>query len=254
MAPIANLPALTETWNEATIAGTMEANLLDNYQQEHKRASRERFSVDHYVLANEVGQVNIGAHKVIHLLTQGADPLALTDAGELYCKDVGGVAELFWQDEAENIVQLTSGGAINAVGVTGDYTIAGLITFSQFPVTPSAAPTADYQVANKKYVDDQISALSIAYGVGFGSWLARAAATVYQAATDGFVVAYAQNVGAGSYVTILSDGANPPTTIRVNAAGGGAVNSSAMCPVRKDDYWRANLTGGNQVVYWIPVS
>ena len=31
-------------------------------------------------------------------------------------------------------------------------------TFVNFPLTPSAAPTADYQVANKKYVDDGLAA------------------------------------------------------------------------------------------------
>lgn len=33
-------------------------------------------------------------------------------------------------------------------------TIAGIKTFSSFLITPSSAPTTDYQVANKKYVDD----------------------------------------------------------------------------------------------------
>lgn len=40
------------------------------------------------------------------------------------------------------------------VPLTGDKTIAGVKTFSSFPVTPSAAPTTDYQVANVKYVKD----------------------------------------------------------------------------------------------------
>ena len=34
-------------------------------------------------------------------------------------------------------------------------TIAGIKTFSSFPVTPSSEPTTDYQVVNKKYVDDK---------------------------------------------------------------------------------------------------
>ncbi len=34
---------------------------------------------------------------------------------------------------------------------------AGVSTFSSFPITPSTAPTTDYQVANKKYVDDASS-------------------------------------------------------------------------------------------------
>ena len=40
------------------------------------------------------------------------------------------------------------------VMLTGSQTIAGVKTFSSFPVTPSSAPTTDYQVTNKKYVDD----------------------------------------------------------------------------------------------------
>ncbi|RTK92493.1 MAG: hypothetical protein EKK61_04235 [Rickettsiales bacterium] len=40
------------------------------------------------------------------------------------------------------------------VHLTGAESIAGVKTFSDFPVTPSSAPTTDYQTANKKYVDD----------------------------------------------------------------------------------------------------
>jgi hypothetical protein len=40
------------------------------------------------------------------------------------------------------------------VKLTGDQSIAGIKTFSSFPVTPSSYPTTDYQTANKKYVDD----------------------------------------------------------------------------------------------------
>lgn len=44
------------------------------------------------------------------------------------------------------------------VALTGDQTVAGVKTFSSFPVTPSSAPTTDYQVANKKFVADQVAA------------------------------------------------------------------------------------------------
>jgi hypothetical protein len=40
------------------------------------------------------------------------------------------------------------------IALSGNQTVAGIKTFSSFPVTPSSAPTTDYQVANKKYVDD----------------------------------------------------------------------------------------------------
>jgi hypothetical protein len=35
-------------------------------------------------------------------------------------------------------------------------TFYGIKTFDSFPITPSSAPTTDYQAANKKYVDDNI--------------------------------------------------------------------------------------------------
>ena len=37
---------------------------------------------------------------------------------------------------------------------TVDLNVSGNTTFSVFPITPSTAPDADYEVANKKYVDD----------------------------------------------------------------------------------------------------
>jgi len=48
----------------------------------------------------------------------------------------------------------TTASQVGAVAASGDETVAGVKTFSSFPVTPSSAPTTDYQVANKKYVDD----------------------------------------------------------------------------------------------------
>jgi hypothetical protein len=50
---------------------------------------------------------------------------------------------------------LADGGVINFNNGNAIIThSAGALTFSVFPVTPSSAPTTDYQVANKKYVDD----------------------------------------------------------------------------------------------------
>ena len=47
----------------------------------------------------------------------------------------------------------------NLALLTGNQTIAGVKTFSSFPVTPSSDPTTNYQVANKKYVDDSVVSL-----------------------------------------------------------------------------------------------
>ena len=42
----------------------------------------------------------------------------------------------------------------SVVSIIDAESINGVKTFGSFPVTPSSAPTTDYQVANKKYVDD----------------------------------------------------------------------------------------------------
>lgn len=47
------------------------------------------------------------------------------------------------------------------VKLSGNQTVGGVKTFSSFPITPSSAPTTDYQTANKKYVDDQIAASAL---------------------------------------------------------------------------------------------
>lgn len=47
-----------------------------------------------------------------------------------------------------------AGAAASFVMTAGAQAVNGVKTFGSFPVTPSAAPTTDYQVANKKYVDD----------------------------------------------------------------------------------------------------
>jgi len=39
---------------------------------------------------------------------------------------------------------------------TWNETVWGIKTFSSFPVTPSSNPSTDYQVSNKKYVDDTV--------------------------------------------------------------------------------------------------
>ncbi|SMC80444.1 collagen-like protein [Papillibacter cinnamivorans] len=49
---------------------------------------------------------------------------------------------------------------------TGNETVSGVKTFSSFPVTPSAAPTNDYDAANKKYVDDQVAGAGSGFEIG----------------------------------------------------------------------------------------
>lgn len=55
---------------------------------------------------------------------------------------------------ASFIISNTAGFYDEFVSKDNDETINGILTYVQFPITPSSAPTTNYQVANKKYVDD----------------------------------------------------------------------------------------------------
>lgn len=106
------MTVFTRTWNSA-----YESNPADG-QNASEGAARiretkvdigERLGVDH----SWAGDVNDGMHKQITLV----DPLAskpsqLNDETYIYSKDVDGTAELFYEDEAGNEVQLTTAGVI----------------------------------------------------------------------------------------------------------------------------------------------
>jgi hypothetical protein len=143
------------------------------------------------------------------------------------------------------------------VSLTGDQTISGVKTFTSFPVTPSSAPTADYETANKKYVDDKVSI--------FGAWVDKSSSYgAQQAATDGFVVAFGVGTGAASNswgtIAVYTDANSNPTTKRIGQTcfvpNGTAGYVAVVCPIIKGQYWKVtvdgivSITGG--AVYWIP--
>jgi len=126
--------------------------------------------------------------------------------------------------------------------------VATLIDSSQ--LASSAAPTADADISNKKYVDDQIAA-AVPDDDAFGAWLGKTPDTVYLAATDGFVCA-GSTEGTTNDLKGYTDSSNPPTTLRLKSVlfVSGASISSITMPVRKGDYWK--VTGASWI-YWLPV-
>jgi len=77
----------------------------------------------------------------------------------------------------------------------------------------------------------------------FDSWLGRANNTVYTALEDGMVHAIAS--GEGVDLIGLTDGANPPTTIRQRATPAAQDYVSISFGVRRGDYWK--VTGATTV-------
>ena len=92
------------------------------------------------------------------------------------------------------------------------------------------------------------------YALKLGDWLAKTANVVYTASTDGYVVAFGTEPAVtGTYISILTDTANPPTTIRskmhVTSAGS---YISVFSPVKKGNYYKEVSTATTVTVYWIP--
>lgn len=66
---------------------------------------------------------------------------------------------------------------------TLDETIAGIKTFTSFPITPSSTPSTDYQVANKKYVDGVVTG-----GIGSASTTTAGTVKIDSAEVDPIVI------------------------------------------------------------------
>lgn len=110
------MPSYLETWDPSVPAGSRDISLGDDDLRSMKRALTERLGEDHEFQTDETGNNKIGYHKKVTFSPRTGDPTTVTGCGILYSKDVGsGVIELFYQDAAGNILQVTSAGSLKAL-------------------------------------------------------------------------------------------------------------------------------------------
>lgn len=84
-----------------------------------------------------------------------------------------------------------------------------------------------------------------------GAWVSRSKATVYQAISDGFVIA--ANLVDAADLTILTDGSDPPTTVRARTSNSAqCIGNTACTVVKKNDYWMVNCSAVITLLFWIP--
>lgn len=108
--------AYSNTWDAAYEAAPTDSDNIiagDNQIRAVKTNIRERMAKDHYMdLAGT--DADHGEHsKVTFQAPESADPDPGANKGALYTKDVSSKAELHFQDEDDNVIQLTSGGVFN---------------------------------------------------------------------------------------------------------------------------------------------
>ena len=106
-----------------------------------------------------------GKLDVVRKITSETDPVfSASEAANFAVGDAAKLAGIEAGAEVNNATDGTTDGQLPFWnGLTWTYTETSemfwddtekVLTFGNFPITPSEAPTTDYQVANKKYVDD----------------------------------------------------------------------------------------------------
>ena len=123
---------LTNTYDISTPGATDDPRQADDEMRLTKAATQERMNDhngtadegDHYwpLTVNAVSDVDTGQHRMVTLRELATNPLLLTSyaspydpdgVGFVFLKDIGGNGELFWEDEAANVLQLTDNGLFN---------------------------------------------------------------------------------------------------------------------------------------------
>ena len=140
------------------------------------------------------------------------------------------------------------------------YAYASSTTATTFSVIFSASSTSPtgityYQQIGKFTTDGSSNFISASSNVnpqiGLGSWTSISSGNIYQAATDGFVIASYSN----GTSEILTDSNSNPSTIRAYSFSTASTSTQTIiCPVRKNDYYKV-IAGSSAIVgpYFISI-
>ena len=144
-------------------ADAEELHIQSVYDAGAKTLDYVLFQTDVVSATADKGQFkfNVDGTEILRIDDGGIEVVGTVMATLGFIPDADDGAYLGLSGTAFSDLFLASGAVINFNA--GNATIthsAGILTFNVFPVTPSSAPDADYEVANKKYVDDSTAAIN----------------------------------------------------------------------------------------------
>ncbi len=175
------MPTYVKTHDETSPAGSRAISLGDDDIRDFKYEIRERLATDHKFSADETGITTIGYHQRCTFIEAADIGTGATGLPILGAQTADGKPELTFTNEDDTLIQITKGiaiygdavrmsnntylKAIDAAG-TGEVNlikanasdVAVLTEGSE--LATSGAQTADADIANKKYIDDQIHAIA----------------------------------------------------------------------------------------------
>lgn len=122
------------SWDETNPLDNAVVSQYPTNERAARAAVRTNFDVDHHGAED----ASIGYHDKATFIEQGSDESAVANAIVLYAKEVDGVTELFSRDSAGNILQLTTGGDLNAF-------LSGIATAANARAALDLEPGTDVQ-------------------------------------------------------------------------------------------------------------
>lgn len=143
--------AHTRNWNaalEAIPADAAAAAQGANRIRDLKVDIRERLDLDH-IMDQDIN--DDGRHRQVCFIEQASDPGNLANKGFLYTKDVGGITELFYEDSAGSLFQLSDTGKLLLLGTNNSWTKGQATTDVQVTYAATIAP--DAALSNSFWVD-----------------------------------------------------------------------------------------------------
>jgi len=139
--------------NASAPAGTVGFFVQSTSDTRRAALERDASGAGHVVVATgasvDVFRLD-GAKMAFKLGEATADPGPVADYGWIYTKDVAGTTELFWQNSAGAVVQLTSGSGVASVPFANPTALVGLTPINGTATTAmrsDAAPALDQSIA-----------------------------------------------------------------------------------------------------------
>lgn len=225
-------------WSEAIPDDNSVANEIDDFMRDMKSGVSGRMAIEHIWPTAQTGTGQAGMHRFVTLQALTGAPTLAAASGQVGCVFVtsSGLAFCF-ENSAGTVTKIPT--------MSGAGTFGGLVVCSSASadaITVLAASADGYMLQTHS------TTAAPTWVPGLGAWANKTKDTVYQATSDGFVLA---DGGTDVNISGLTDGSNPPTTERAHAYSGNVMGTQGLTmPVRKGDYWK--VTNADHV-YWIPL-